>query len=540
MTEQRLNNAYSSWIFRGLILITLIFVGYLLLAHTTLYPTNSDSVGYIFAGQQLGSNNGPHQYDAYNQSINPYFYLHAFRNINTNTTNITYGYPPGFSFIIAIFIILFQYSNIKFYAVAILAILGTIATYKLGEIFTEEKWVGVFAIFILISTNVFWEFSTSPWSEIPSLLFITGGIWLYIKSYQSLSTQKHKYTWALLAGFVIGYSFFIRFTNLLLAMPSVFIYEICYINKNIWIEKSRWLFWSILAASVMMVLGYNWYYLGGPLHSIYSTPELGAYPWSMFSLSYAFGPSPVAGFSVPNIAETLWANFGLFLLGIIPGWYLFKQKKYLIFAIGIPMSTLFLYSIYAFPATGINSRFLLPSFPFLAIAIANFFVAIGKKYLNISLRWILGFVLILILLFNLPFTLATIQERNVNNENQAQFVQGLVSSSPQDSVWLSIGYNDLIIIYGERSAFNYRRILKTDPTSHNFNMEQFRGCVVESIDKLLAENVPVYFVEESGWGIDEILIEHFEFEPVNTTPVVYQIVSQKNSLHRDSLAICKP
>ena len=541
MAEQRLNHSQSSWILRGLILITVVVVGYLLLTHTTLYPTNSDSVGYIYAGQLISAGNGPHQYDAYNQSINPYFYLHSFRNVRSpNTTEITYGYPPGYSFLIAIFIILFQYTNIEFYVVAITAILSIIATYKLGKIFAEEKWVGIFALFIFISTNIFWEFSTSPWSEIPSLLFITSGIWFYIKSYQSLHTQKLKYTWALLAGFVLGYSFFIRFTNLLLIMPAIFIFELWFINKNIWVEKSRWLFWSILTASVLMVLGYNWYFIGGPFHSIYSTLELGAYPWSMFSLTYAFGPSPIHGFSVQNIVETLWANFGLFLVGIIPGWYLFKHKKYLIFAIGIPLSTLFLYSIYAFPATGINSRFLLPSFPFLAIAIANFFVVIGKKLPNIYMKWILSFALIAILLFNLPASLAAIQERNVKNENQTLFVQNLVSSSAQDSVWLSSNYNDLIIIYGKRSAFNYRRILKADPASRKFNMEQFRGCIVESTDKLLAQNIPVYYIEESSWGIDDIITEYYELESVGTTPVINQIVSQKENLNRDSLSICKP
>ena len=504
---------------------------------TELQPTISDSIGYVVAGQGLGDGHGLTFTDAHNINVAPFFYLHAFRMVDENTVDAVFGYPPGYPILIGISIFLSRQAEAAYYIVPLLATIAIPLTYWLGWLLTESKWVGIWSALILSSTLTFWQFSTAPWSEIPSLIFLVGGIGAYIFSRQRIHSKQVVLVTSTIGGILIGYSFFIRYTNIILVMPTLIFYELYTARTQFFKKRIRWYFFVITGMFAGGVLLFNWINFGGPFNSIYNTPELGAYPWPYFSLNYAFGPSPVNGFSFYEAMAMLWDNFHILLLLVPFGWIYMKRPNAIISG-GITLTTLSLYSIYAFAPKEMNARFLLPMFPFLSIAIASGGVILIEKFLNP--RWFrLLFCAAIGLLFVPVVSYSQqIQLRNKANTSIVEQVKHITSQTPENSIWLSSALNDLIIVYGNRSALNYRRMLLADPDTGQFDQDRFEACLVQTIDQLLETDAPVYFILDQGWNTSRILQEYFTLSAVQFDKDIFRVSSPTDSNNRNILSKC--
>ncbi|MEZ4558887.1 MAG: hypothetical protein R2851_18725 [Caldilineaceae bacterium] len=70
------------------------------------------------------------------------------------------------------------------------------------------------------------------------------------------------------------------------------------------------------------------------------------------------------------MARTVWRNLGFALILVPLGWTRLARETALLCLLAAG-TTLALYSMYAFAPVGINSRFLLPAMPFLAVGAAT-------------------------------------------------------------------------------------------------------------------------------------------------------------------------
>ncbi len=486
--------------------ILILFMGVSLGKLTRTHPVGADALGYVYSAQQLANGNNLVFSDSHNVDSGPYFFLHMFRMVKTGSTEATFCCPPGGPILFALGMILTGSAGAIPYVAPAMALLGILATFWFGWLVAQNKWVGLWAATILSGTALFWEFSTLALTNLPSLAFIMIGVSLFVLA-QRENTKRTVFI-SLAAGLFIGFSFLIRYTNAILIGPSLVLYALFLRKTRLFGDKRQWAFWGIVALFSGSVLLYNWIYLGGPFNTVYSTPELGAYPWPMFSWKYAFGPSPANGYSAQAIAQTLWQNFYILLFLAPVGW-MSMQRPYRALNVGIVLTTVTLYGSYAFAARGGNAQFLLPIFPFISLAIGLGITGLLSALAHNRLRWLLAGLILLLILAPIPAKAGELQKRNEASDSLIDRVTEITSRLPPDSVYISMRFNDVIAYYGGRSVFNYRRILRADPAIGQFDMVMYEACLVQTVDHLLEQNVPVYFIEEQSWNVSELMQKHF-------------------------------
>jgi hypothetical protein len=520
-------------------LIVLSATAYLSMTQTL--PTIEDTIGYAHAGQRLANGHGLTYEDANNQIAGPYFSLYAFQVRRDDDSSRTFlGFPPGFPILLASAIIITGNSTAAYFVAPLLAVLGILATFCLGRLIGSDNWTGLLAAMVLAFSPTYLEFGTSSWSEIPSLTFVASGICLYLFTRRgSRYARTAGLLLSVLGGLSIAYSFFIRYTNLAM-VPPLMAYELYTARRKALTEWRRWFFFGPVVLGMAAIPAFNQFYYGGPLLTSYS-PVHGWYPWSPFSLSYALGPSPVNGFSLVEAAKTLWRNFSWLLPAAPVGWLLLKRSSAVLIS-GATLSTIVIYAFYAFAPTGVNSRFLLPVFPLLCVAIGYTITQVGTRLCARRWqRWGAGFLLALILYWPVPGRLQRLQTRNTESIALVNYVQSLVAATPTESVFLSYVYNDQIAFYGHRSVLNYRRIPPSDPNAERYRMETLEPCLVQAVESLLDNQIPVYYVEDKSpplWNSLALLQQNFETKLVQQEPNIYNVIKPATPTEREGLFEC--
>jgi hypothetical protein len=479
--------------------------------------------------------------DVNNQIAGPYFSMYAFQIWRDDDSSRTFlGFPPGFPLLLASAITVTGSSTTVYFVVPILAVLGILATFCLGTLIGGSHWTGLLAAVLLALLPTYLEFGTSPWSEIPSLTFVTLGMCLYLFTRRdSRYARASGLLLSVLGGLSIAYSYFIRYTNLAM-VPPLIACELYTARRKTLTEWRRWLFFAPIVLGMAAIPVFNQLYYGGPLLTSYS-PIHGWYPWSPFSLSYALGPSPVNGFSLVETIKTLWHNFSWLLLAAPAGWFLLKRSSAVLVG-GATLGLMVIYTFYAFAPTGINSRFLLPVFPFLCVAIGYTITHIGTKLL--IHRWQrrgAGIALVLILCWPIPGRLEQLETRNAQSGTLVNYVQSLVASTPAESVFLSYVYNDQIAFYGHRSVLNYRRIPPSDPSTGQYRMEMFEPHLVQAVESLLDNQIPVYYIEDKSpplWDSLAILQQNFDMDLIRQEPNIYTVLKSATPDERGRLSEC--
>jgi hypothetical protein len=189
------------------------------------------------------------------------------------------------------------------------------------------------------------------------------------------------------------------------------------------------------------------------------------------------------------------------------------QRPYRLIILGVTALTLLLYAVYAFAPVGVNSRFLLPIFPFILAAVSAGLLYVGEKFPSGRWRWGIGVILLLALTWQIPGLLTDLQKRNTHSQNMANRMQALVADTDPSAVFLSYTLNDHIYFYGQRSVLNYRYIPPVDPVNRRYKVDFLEPCLVATINELLAQGIDVYYIDDSSpsfWGTLPVLQSHFE------------------------------
>jgi hypothetical protein len=508
----------------------LLFIGWAILCGMAFLllaqrlPTISDPIGYVYAAERLANGQGLTHEDANNQFGPTYFSLYAFQIRRSDDLRMYLGFPPGLPILLTAGILLTERATAVHYVVPLLAMVGLVAAFALGWLWLEDVWGGWWTAVLLTTAAIYWEFGTAAWSEVPSLLFVTGGYVFYLLSRQAEQPSSQRHLFAILGALFLSFSLFLRYANITF-LVALGLYELVIARKRLWQEKERWLFFGLLALGIIAIPVFNHFYYGGASLTSYS-PEHGWYPLPAFSPAYALGPSFVNGYSLLEAGKTLWRTYPVVLILAPLGWFLMKRGLGLLAALAIGGSVA-LYGMYAFAPVGINARFIIPVLPFLAVSLSAVLLRVAEITPGSKLRWVGGAALLLLCLLPIRKQVTALQTRNQQDQITATAVQQLTSFSPENAVFLSYSRNDLIAYYGKRSVLNYRRIPPSDAEAGQYRFEWLEPCLVETANRLLAADIPVYYVAEAGtsWNPIDILQTHFQLEIVQESPTVYQLVA---------------
>lgn len=513
----------------------ILFVGLIVICaavyfgHTQTVVEANDPMGYVYAGQRLAQGRGPTYYDPHNEKAGPYFSLFAFQIKRGDDPRFYLGFPPGFPLLLAFVQRVTNNPGLTLYVPSLMALVSLAAVYLWGSTLFSE-WVGLGAATWLAFTPIFLSFSTAQWAGVPGLAFMLWGILLYL-----WATRANRTGWRVglgfLSGTLLGYSLFIRYTNVVV-IPPLTLYILCSYKQRARAirDPANLALFSVLGTTGCSLLLFNRWYYGGFLTTSYS-PVHGWYPWAAFSVRYAIGDSPVGGHSFMEGTRTLWNNFPAVMPLTLLGLLVMPRRK-AVLIMGVAGAFFVLFSFYAFAPTGINSRFLLPVLPMMCLSTAFGLVSVSKRLLmNRALRAIFysGTILITILP-TLPGLLNGLVERNRRSATIASHVQSFTADTPTDAVFMSYTYNDWIIYYGQRSVLNYRRIPPTDPKEGRYRIELLEPRLVDTVNKLLEEKTPVFYIkvrDPSFWGVLEILQAHYTLELARDDPKIYQVLPRQ-------------
>jgi hypothetical protein len=486
-------------------------------------PNVADTIGYVYAGEQLARGEGLVYHDTNNRVEAPYFAPFAFNILRPGSPDPAFGFPPGLPLLLAAGILLAGNGAVHF-VVPLLSAAALWLTFLLGRELVGNSWGGFWAALFLAVAPALWQFGTAAWSEVPSLVFIVAGVLVYLRSRRAQNAGTRAVALSFFAAALLTYAFFIRYANVVTVVPALAVAELAVGVRNLWRQRWRWPFFVTLALGAGGILLFNNVYYGGPFVTNYS-PQHGWYPHAAFSLAYALGPSFVDGYSLRAVLLTLWDNFSLLLLLLPLGWLVLSRRATLITAIAI-ISTIALYSVYAFAASGINSRFLLPVFPFLTVPLAAGLLALGRRLRAARLRWSLALLLVALLSLRLPQQINALEGRNHYSTTTAATVRDFTTASEKDAVFLSYVYNDHIIFYGQRSVLNYRRIPPSDPEAGRYRWELLEPRLTDVVTRLLDEGKPVYYIEDKTPPYADslaILQRHFTLARVSENPIIYRV-----------------
>lgn len=473
-------------------------------------PVISDSIGYLYAAQSIASGHGPVYEDANNALAGQYFSLYAFQIRRANTDALYLGFPPGLSMLLALPLLLnpdWVLGVIPGTVLLCLVCVGIIAW-----LLTKSVWGTLWALLIIGVTPGLWYFGTAFWSELPSAALVTAALALYVNSHISTLHKRTETICIALAGALLAYGVFIRYTNLVvlfvfLAADALVLFR--QRNKL----SSHWPLWVISGAVMVLVLLFNQIYYGDWTRTSYSAAH-GWYPYPAFSLHYAFSSSFIDGYSLRRGMETLWHNFGVFLPFALLGWLRSGRSGGIL--AGISLSVFALHAVYAFAPVGVNARFLLLTFPMIAIGASVGIVVVLRK-LTLIPRLVLSLALVAVAVWTLPTTLQASIDRNLAGTHQIALIESIAAATPSDAVLMSYPLNDLFAVYGNRSVFNYRRVLVSDPIQQRYLVDEAVPTIISTITTLLEHERPVYFVENQNdfiRNLPEILASHFQLETI--------------------------
>ncbi len=478
-----------------------------------------DPMGYVYAGRHLARSHSLSYCDSNNELAGPYFHVNAFRIRRGERGCLGFNYPPGFPLLLAA---VFQ-AGLALYVVPFLAVLGVLGTYCLGRLLFDNQ-TGLWAAAIVAFAPAYLLFSTAPWSDVPGTVFILWGVAAFIAAQHPTRGQGFRIALSSLAGLLLSYSFFIRYTSMVLIFPLL-VYTLYVQRGRAFRDTVNFFFFPTLGLGVLALLLYNKYYYGGFFTTGYS-PQHGWYPWPMLDFAYWFGPSPVGGKSFPAACRTILTNFPLISPFILIGALTMPRPKALLL-MGIAFIIVLFYSFYAFAPTGVNARFLLPVFPMLGLMGSFGLVKAVTRVLKGNAAPLVIPLCVLAAIFY-P-ALEGFREIEIRDRNLAitiEQVQSFTQNTEENAVFLSYIYNDVIAFYGPRSVLNYRNIPPSDPATGTYREEVFEPRLVKAVDTLLENDIPVYYLkdmEPSLLNSFEILNKHFHVPRYSEQWEIYKV-----------------
>lgn len=480
----------------------------------------NDPGAYTFAGWQLAATGKPSYFDANNVAVGPYFTLHGFLvQRDSSDPDFYLSYPVGFPLLLAMVERVIG-AQAAWYVVPGLAVVGLLSLFGLGRMLFG-RWVGLVAAGLLAFSVDYWTYGTENWSDVPAAALLLAGTCVAV-----WAARKNSSGGGLLAGALLGYACFIRYVSFLALVP---------LGLYLWFAmRSPRPYRAIggvlggLAILFTAILVYNKVVFGGPLTSGYD-PRHGWVPWPALSWSNFVGNSPVERGGILPIIVSLWRNLGIGLIAAIIGLLLMPRVDALLVGGNALIFVLF-YSLYLWPSN--DARFVVYALAMLCLAAAVAIVRGLSLVLRRRPRWLALAVITLLIVWHLPKlqeTQRSLAGRDRQAHNMVDQARSLASAAAPNAVFLSHRYNDLIIMYGQRSALYYALMAPPDPTTQSYQTDQYPAQLVSSVEKLIDQGKPVYLVKEPSsktllrGALDPypILAAHFTLDEVQ--PEVYEI-----------------
>ncbi len=487
------------------------------------YAEGWDPLAYLYAAERIAGGSVFSYCHPYNSVIGPYFTMAGFNIRAPNPDCLYLNYPPGYALLLALARRLVPFSSIMLYVPALFGALGVVLTYLLGQLLSNIR-VALTAALLVGLTPIYLAFSTSPWSDLPVAVLLLAGLVLMVWADRQLSTGW-QIVGAACAAFVISWGVFSRYSAIVYLVPIVVYVVVDRSRSLLYRSAAVWTYAATTAGCLVAIGFFNHTVYGGFLRTPYS-PENGWYSWPMFSLGYLLGPTPVGSASLVAVAQTLWQNYGLLLLFGLVGALVIRGRVRALLIPGLVALVVF-YGLYAFPARGINSRFIIPMLPFLSLLIALGIWHRGD--LNRFWVWVWRASAILVIAaelgVTLPATLGGLDDRNYAAKAYVERMQSIVASTSPDSVFLAYNANDAISYYGRRLTLFYRRIGPPVGTGEDGGI-YFESHLVAAVDALLDRGVPVYYVLDANPPFMRslpILSEHFEVVPSMLDTTIYRV-----------------
>jgi len=450
-----------------------------------------DPLAYLYAAERVADGEPPAYCHPYNEEIGPYFTLAGFNVRGAEPGCLYLNYPPGFPLLLAAAQKLIPLPDAMYVVPALFGATGLLVTYALGRLWLDVR-TALTAMVILMLTPVYLQFSTSVWSDLPVSVMLFGGLALLVWA-ERRPSAKLQGGCAFVAGLVIGCGLYGRYSAAVFLVP-VALYLVS--GKPISSLLKSPTVWGFSLSVVIVFLGiaaYNHVFYGGVLMTPYSV-EHGWYDWPKFSLQYALGQSPVGSGSLLAEVETLWETFGYLLLVAAIGIGATPRRARWVVLTGLGCFLVF-YGLYAFPARGINARFVLPMLPFVAFLLAAGFwrPSWPREWALWSWRGVVFIVIAIELIVPLPGTLRQLSSRNVATKAYVDHTIAVAELTEPDAVILAYHGNDALAYHGDRLTLFYRRVQRPvgDTASASDYFEQHLAL---SVTSLLNRGVPVYYL----------------------------------------------
>ena len=247
------------------------------------------------------------------------------------------------------------------------------------------------------------------------------------------------------------------------------------------------------------------------------------YDFPLFSVKYLFEKAPLPWNDISSHAiavgmlrdMSVWV--GLAFVGLAIRW---RSSSHVMLAL-VGALNIALYAVSVFtPRQFINMRYLLPALAvgYLLAAVALAWAIQGLR--KVAARVVLVGAICALCIGQLTFVIAP--ELVQRNHGTAQTIKAVVKTTERFAkapVVLAYATADTFILYGRVSVLNYRRVEAPSIAERN-------RLVFDAIEKLLAENTPVYLVQD-----DEILFRsiytdlarHFALRQLQTPLTAYEI-----------------
>jgi len=510
----RIDSRRLPWLLLAAVLALNLFVAVRWLEHDTV---GWDALGYRLAAQQIVRGEGPTITNRFNTEFGPYFSYAAFNVHRPQEPDRLYlNYPPGFPLMLA----LPQWLGLPDAVILpAMSALSVLATFALGS-HLIDRWTGVLAAAIVSLTPAHLEWSTSFWADLPGAALALTALAIYLAA--DRSTRPRQVGLGAAAGLLAAWAFFVKYAYVVMLLPLA-IYALSAQRWNAFKRPINWAFGATAALGLLGLAAYNQWLFGGPFNTYYTSPSAG-FGFPQMSLSYALGPSPAGGYSLPAALETLWFNFGWLLILIVPGLRAVR---------GAPRRLLVLYAlafvalagVFAWAPRNEDTRYLVAAFaPIALLAAAGLRRLAGRAG-----AWrkppfgVIIAALGVTLLASLWTTLPRLSARNTGSAQVLTLARAQVGGSEPDAVFLAYLWNDPIAYAGRRTTLFYRRILGAD--------DQFEQQLVRIVGGLLVDGVPVYYVDDRVPPLRNslaILQRHFDVRVFKPAPLAVYRVTPKS------------
>ena len=460
-------------------------------------PTAWDPLGYQVAGRNIVQGLGPAVAHPFNATLGPYFTLAAFAVQRPQSPARLYlNYPPGFPLLLA----MPQWLGLPdFYLLPLLSALGVLLIYVLGRLLFD-RWVGLLGAAIVALTPGYLEWSSAFWADWPGACYMLGAMVAYVAAWRQ-ETRPRRLVFCAGAGALVVGAIFIKYSNVLVLGPML-AYAVLTQRKAMFGHAANWLFVAVIVLGLSGLGIYNQVLHGSPFETHYSASRSG-FDFPIFGLSYALGPSPVGGYALRGMAETLWKNFSWLLLLAALGLARGTRESVTLLG-GLLLVFGGLFGIYAWAPVQVNARFLLPLFAPIGLFAARGCLTVLDLRTTWR-KWLLGGLLVAVggtLWWSLPQTWRTLEARNRDGARMRQAAQELTAGSAPDAVFLAYLWNDQVNYFGERTTFFYRRI-NVDTQA------EFEETLLQVVAQLLRDGRPVYYVGDRQPPLVELLAQEY-------------------------------